>query len=85
MADNDSRNKPAGKSAANPVRRTLLKGTAGILAAGTFPAIHARDKVVLRYLGTAVNQATAIAKKSNLFPCATVCPPATSWALTANV
>lgn len=63
MADNDSRNKPAGNSAANPVRRTLLKGTAGILAAGTFPAIHAREKVVLRYLGTAVNQDKAIAEK----------------------
>ena len=26
-------------------RRTLLKGTAGILAAGMFPAIHAQEKI----------------------------------------
>lgn len=44
-------------------RRTLLKGTAGILAAGMFPAIHAQEKIVLRYLGTAVNQDKAIAEK----------------------
>ena len=37
-------------------RRTLLKGTAGILATGIFPAVHADEKVTLRYLGTAVNQ-----------------------------
>ncbi|HEX6704928.1 MAG TPA: extracellular solute-binding protein [Albitalea sp.] len=44
-------------------RRTLLKGTAGILATGMFPAVHAQDKIVLRYLGTAVNQDKAIAEK----------------------
>lgn len=44
-------------------RRRLLQGTAGILAAGSFPAIHAQDKIVLRYLGTAVNQDKAIAAK----------------------
>ena len=33
-------------------RRTVLKGTAGILAAGMFPAVHAQEKIVLRYLGT---------------------------------
>lgn len=44
-------------------RRNLLKGTAAILAAGTFPAIHADEKPVLRYLGTAVNQDKAIAEK----------------------
>jgi putative spermidine/putrescine transport system substrate-binding protein len=44
-------------------RRTLLKGTAGILATGVFPAIHAQEKVTLRYLGTAVNQDKAIADK----------------------
>ncbi|WP_281915865.1 ABC transporter substrate-binding protein [Caldimonas thermodepolymerans] len=44
-------------------RRSLLKGAAGILAAGTFPAIHAQDRIVLRYLGTAVNQDKAIADK----------------------
>ncbi|MDO6387833.1 PotD/PotF family extracellular solute-binding protein [Uliginosibacterium sp. 31-12] len=49
--------------AANPMRRLLLKGTAGILAAGVFPAIHAQEKLVLRYLGTAVNQDKAIADR----------------------
>ena len=47
----------------NTTRRTLLKGTAGILATGVFPAIHAQEKVVLRYLGTAVNQDKTIAEK----------------------
>ena len=44
-------------------RRSLLKGAAGILATGMFPAVHAQEKVVLRYLGTAVNQDKAIADK----------------------
>ena len=44
-------------------RRSLLKGTAGILATGVFPAIHAADPITLRYLGTAVNQDKAIAQK----------------------
>ncbi|TXH59367.1 MAG: ABC transporter substrate-binding protein, partial [Burkholderiaceae bacterium] len=44
-------------------RRTLLKGTAGILASGMFPAVHAADPITLRYLGTAVNQDKAIAEK----------------------
>jgi putative spermidine/putrescine transport system substrate-binding protein len=44
-------------------RRSLLKGTAGILAAGIFPAVHSQEKIVLRYLGTAVNQDKAIAEK----------------------
>jgi len=44
-------------------RRSMLKGTAAILAAGVFPAIHAQEKIVLRYLGTAVNQDKAIADK----------------------
>ena len=44
-------------------RRALLKGTAGILATGAFPAIHAQEKMTLRYLGTAVNQDKAIAEK----------------------
>lgn len=58
MSDKDARNAPT-----NPMRRTVLKGTAGILAAGVFPAIHAQEKLVLRYLGTAVNQDKAIADK----------------------
>ena len=44
-------------------RRNVLKGTAGILATGLFPAVHAQEKIVLRYLGTAVNQDKAIAEK----------------------
>ena len=44
-------------------RRTLLQGTAGILATGIAPFVHAQEKIVLRYLGTAVNQDTAIAEK----------------------
>jgi putative spermidine/putrescine transport system substrate-binding protein len=44
-------------------RRTVLKGTAAILASGVFPAIHAQEKIVLRYLGTAVNQDKAIGEK----------------------
>lgn len=44
-------------------RRSLLKGTAGILATGMAPFVHADDKPVLRYLGTAVNQDKAIAEK----------------------
>lgn len=58
MADNNKRSNPT-----NPVRRTMLKGVAGILAAGTFPAIHAQEKITLRYLGTAVNQDKTIADK----------------------
>ena len=49
--------------ATDPQRRTLLKGTAGILAAGVFPAVHSADPIVLRYLGTAVNQDKNIAEK----------------------
>jgi putative spermidine/putrescine transport system substrate-binding protein len=44
-------------------RRSVLKGTAAILASGIFPAVHAQEKIVLRYLGTAVNQDKAIAEK----------------------
>ena len=44
-------------------RRSLLKGTAGILATGIFPAVHSAEPIVLRYLGTAVNQDKAIAEK----------------------
>lgn len=50
-------------SAAVIPRRTLLKGTAGILATGIFPAVHSADPIVLRYLGTAVNQDKAIGEK----------------------
>jgi putative spermidine/putrescine transport system substrate-binding protein len=49
-------------------RRTVLKG-AGALMGSTVvgglsaPAVHAQEPKVLRYLGTAVNQSTEIAKK----------------------
>ncbi len=45
-------------------RRTLLKGAAGLAAGSTlvtgFPAVHAAEEKVLRYLGTAVNQSDDI-------------------------
>ena len=44
-------------------RRSVIKGTAAILASGVFPAIHAQEKITLRYLGTAVNQDKKIAEK----------------------
>jgi putative spermidine/putrescine transport system substrate-binding protein len=50
-----------------PSRRTVLKsglmGATGILASGYGPAIHAADPIVLRYLGTAVNQDKTIGDK----------------------
>src|SRR5262249_29325576 len=51
-------------------RRSILKGAACVAgaAAGTrgitgFPAVHAQEPKVLRYLGTAVNQSADIARK----------------------
>jgi putative spermidine/putrescine transport system substrate-binding protein len=51
-------------------RRTMLKAAASVagVAAGSraitgFPAVHAQEPKVLRYLGTAVNQSADIAKK----------------------
>jgi putative spermidine/putrescine transport system substrate-binding protein len=51
-------------------RRAVLKGaasaaglTAGAGAITGFPAVHAQEPKVLRYLGTAVNQSADIAKK----------------------
>ena len=64
MSDASRADSPAVVPEATGVaRRSLLKGTAGILAAGMFPAVHAQEKIVLRYLGTAVNQDKAIAEK----------------------
>ena len=54
---------PSQQTATGLPRRSLLKGTAGILATGIFPAVHSQEKIVLRYLGTAVNQDKAIAEK----------------------
>ncbi|MDQ8021965.1 MAG: extracellular solute-binding protein [Moraxellaceae bacterium] len=61
--DSDKAKQDSVDTSANQNRRTVLKGTAGILAAGVFPAVHAQEKIVLRYLGTAVNQDKAIAEK----------------------
>ena len=52
-----------------PGRRDLLRATAGLAAAGAAtrlgaPAVHAQEPVVLRYLGTAVNQSAEIAAKA---------------------
>jgi putative spermidine/putrescine transport system substrate-binding protein len=49
-------------------RRAVLRATASGLAAASqaitgFPAVHAQEPKVLRYLGTAVNQSADIAKK----------------------
>ena len=48
-------------------RRQLIKTAGAAAAAGTgiagFPAVHAQQKVTLRYLGTAVNQDKKIAEK----------------------
>jgi putative spermidine/putrescine transport system substrate-binding protein len=64
MSEQDTRpDDESPPSAEGLPRRSLLKGTAGILAAGLFPAVHAQEKIVLRYLGTAVNQDKAIADK----------------------
>ncbi|MET0507633.1 MAG: extracellular solute-binding protein [Burkholderiaceae bacterium] len=40
-----------------------MKGAAVAASAGLAPAIHAQEKITLRYLGTAVNQDRAIAEK----------------------
>ncbi|MEI7443826.1 MAG: PotD/PotF family extracellular solute-binding protein [Burkholderiales bacterium] len=48
---------------ASPTRRSVFKAAAvGGLVTG-FPYVHAQEKVVLRYLGTAVNQDKAIADR----------------------
>src|SRR5215475_15836335 len=45
-------------------RRTALKGASALGTSALFaPAVHADEPKVLRYLGTAVNQSTEIAKK----------------------
>ena len=46
-------------------RRTLLKGAGALMGSTALaaPAVHAQEPKVLRYLGTAVNQSTEIAKK----------------------
>jgi putative spermidine/putrescine transport system substrate-binding protein len=50
-----------------PQRRGFLKAAASVGVAATgitgFPFVHAQEKIVLRYLGTAVNQDKAIAEK----------------------
>ena len=44
-------------------RRTLLKGAVAAAGIAGFPYVHAQEKITLRYLGTAVNQSSDIAKK----------------------
>ena len=44
-------------------RRTLIKGAVAAAGIAGFPYVHAQEKIVLRYLGTAVNQSSDIAKK----------------------
>jgi putative spermidine/putrescine transport system substrate-binding protein len=44
-------------------RRTLIKGAVAAAGIAGFPYVHAQEKIVLRYLGTAVNQSDDIAKK----------------------
>ncbi|QDF98305.1 ABC transporter substrate-binding protein [Azoarcus sp. DD4] len=46
---------------ADPTRRLLLKGAAAGAGVLAFPFVHASEKPVLRYLGTAVNQSKEIA------------------------
>jgi len=48
---------------ANPTRRRVLQGLAAGAGAVAFPFVHAQEKPVLRYLGTAVNQSKEIADK----------------------
>src|ERR1044072_2982082 len=46
-------------------RRTILKGGIALGVTALYaPAVHAQEPKVLRYLGTAVNQSTEIAKKA---------------------
>ncbi|WP_341676495.1 extracellular solute-binding protein [Niveibacterium sp. SC-1] len=61
--DVQAENKDAGGEGVSAARRNLLKGAAAAAAITWFPAVHAKEKVVLRYLGTAVNQDKAIADK----------------------
>ncbi len=63
MIDRTNSDSRAEMAPASRARRGLLKGTAGILATGVFPAIHAQEKITLRYLGTAVNQDKMIAER----------------------
>jgi putative spermidine/putrescine transport system substrate-binding protein len=46
-------------------RRTVLKGAGAVAGSAItgFPAVHAQEPKVLRYLGTAVNQSQEIARK----------------------
>ena len=47
----------------NPTRRTLIKGAVAATGVMGFPYVNAQEKIMLRYLGTAVNQDKAIADK----------------------
>jgi len=66
MADLESGKSPAeteSATPASPARRTLLKAGVAAAAISGFPYVKASEPLVLRYLGTAVNQDKAIAEK----------------------
>ncbi len=49
-------------------RRAVLKGTAAILASGIFPAVHAQEKIVLRYLARRSTKTKKLRKNSKKPP-----------------
>ncbi len=67
MSEHESEAQPAALPATEEVssttRRTLLKAGVAAVAITGFPYVKASDKLVLRYLGTAVNQDKAIGEK----------------------
>lgn len=66
MADLESGKTPTetvSETPASPARRTLLKAGVAAAAITGFPYVKASEPIVLRYLGTAVNQDKAIADK----------------------
>jgi len=71
MSEHESEAQPAIEPAipsttdevSSTTRRTLLKAGAAAVAITGFPYVKASDKLVLRYLGTAVNQDKAIGEK----------------------
>lgn len=54
---------PADNGNLQATRRRLLKTAAAAGVITGAPWVHAQEKIVLRYLGTAVNQDKAIAEK----------------------
>src|SRR6218665_18116 len=62
-ADTHAESPAVASEASGVPRRRLLAGMTGMVAAAALPAVHAQEKIVLRYLGTAVNQDKAIAQR----------------------